>query len=112
MPCVTAILRGHADFSFEALKKVIVDDEPELDLTVLGGNPGSPARGLLGDVHIAGPPRTDFAMMGRRRCTDGITMIAFLIWVRMLLVVQPAVVIFENVTLFPVSLLQNMLGAL
>ena len=60
VPCITALLCGQADLAFEALKKVIVDDEPELDPTMLGGHPRLPFLGLLGDVHVAGPPCTDF----------------------------------------------------
>lgn len=37
-------------------------------------------------------------------------MVAFLIWVRMLLAVLPPVVLFENVTQFPLSLLGDLLG--
>ena len=57
-----------ADQSFEARKKAIIDDEPDLDLSVLGGGRDSPAVGPLGDVHAAGPPCADFLMMGERRC--------------------------------------------
>ena len=37
-------------------------------------------------------------------------MIVFLTWVRMLLVVLPPVVVFENVKLFPIALLHTLLG--
>ena len=110
LPTTTAALHSNGMPSFDDLKRAIIDDEPDIDVTVLGGSAGRSPRGLLGDVHIAGPPCTDFSMMGSRKCTAGSTMILFLAWVRMLLVVLPPVVVFENVKLFPMDLLHTLLG--
>ena len=99
------------DMSFDQLKSIIVDTSPSLKLTLLGHEPGRPIRGLLGDVHAAGPPCTDFSAMGGRAGISGDTMVPFLIWVRLLLQVQPPIIVFENVVLFPLELIRTLFSA-
>ena len=71
LPSTTAsLLTGDAP-SFDDLKRAIIDNEPKIDVAVLGGVAESSPVGLLGDVHIAGPPCTDFSMMGTRKSHIG-----------------------------------------
>lgn len=50
--------------------------------------------------------------MGRRAGTGGHTMLVFLTWIRMLRLVLPSVVLFENVLAFPLELLSDLVGYL
>ena len=61
--------------------------------------------------HIAGTPCTDFSSFGQMLTTNGHTIAHFLVWAAHRLLLLEDVVILENVTHFPVSLLETLFGA-
>ena len=54
-------------------------------------------------MHVAGSPCTDFSSMGLRKGLNGETMVAFLVWIRLILTHLPIIIIHENVVNFPAS---------
>ena len=61
-------------------------------------------------LHLAGSPCVDFSAMGARKGICGTTLLAFMVWVGLRLLIQEPVVFHENVPSFPEAVLQGLLG--
>ena len=64
------------------------------------------------DLDVAGLPCTDFSSAGLRMAEQGPTILVHLAWARKMLHEQPALILHENVPLYPAQLLQQHLGAI
>lgn len=62
------------------------------------------------DLEVAGLPCTDFSSAGLRMAEQGPTILIHLAWARKMLFEQPALILHENVPLYPPELLQEHLG--
>lgn len=62
------------------------------------------------DLEVAGLPCTDFSSAGLRMAEQGPTILVHLAWARKMLFEQPALILHENVPLYPAELLQQHLG--
>ena len=63
------------------------------------------------DLEVAGLPCTDFSSAGLRVAEQGPTLLVHLAWARKMLLEQPALILHENVPLYPAELLEEHLGA-
>ena len=97
---------------FDELVTMIVRDAPTLNLALISPTADCFVSSLLGHIHVAGVPCTDFSLMGKRQQTHGLTMQCFLVWIRLVVIVQPLFILFENVRFFPVDVLRDLLGHL
>ena len=93
LPPALGYLSEQALPTFDVLQKLIVADKPVLCLSSLGISDGMSPEGALGDLHVAGPPCTDFSLLGQQKKTGGVTMLAFLVWVRLVIVARPRIVV-------------------
>ena len=84
------------------LRAEIIDQGMDL---VFGGDDG--AAFCFEDLHVAGPPCVDFSAMGLQRREHGPTRILFILWAHGLRLKRPCIVVFENVSRFPVALLKS-----
>ena len=97
---------------FDKLTSMLVHEAPCLNISLFSSGAECPESALLGHIHVAGVPRTDFSLMGKRQQTHGVTMQCFLVWIRLMVMVQPLYIVFENVRFSSISVLHDLLGHL
>ena len=90
--------------SFDDLRTRLLDPSIRLGYDSDGG------KYVFGELHAAGPPCVDYSSMGRQQREQGPTRVIVLLWTRAIRDQRPLVVLFENVTRFPVGLLRSLLG--
>ena len=93
------------DLSFDQLRNDIVDSSLTLDYSC--GTGGSFRRG---DVHVAGPPCVEFSPMGLQLRERGPTRGLLVVWAKSIREQRPIIVVFENVSKYPVALLVSLFG--